>query len=225
MSTVKDTGTEPNQYWLHPLSLADIPVIAGWHQHIDDLSLFDRRMPMPVSADAMEVMWKEIVDAREPKTCNWFVIDDSEDQTVGLSGIQDINYVHGDAVIATMIARSARRKGIAIRASALLLDLAFNQLRLTRVTTFYRADNESSRQLTRECGFKPEGCIRKGWFSGGRHVDVMVIGILAEEWKEHRKKLHRNLGSDTVVTFRGNSSTCWSWPPLETEGAVPAKAN
>lgn len=214
MSEVTDRKAEYKQYWVHPMSLEHIPIITGWHQHIGDLSLFDRRTPMPVSADTMEVMWKESIDAPEPRTSNWFVIDDDENQTVGLGGLQDINYVHGDAVLAIMVARSARRKGIAVRSSALLLDLGFNQLRLTRMTTYYRADNKASQRLTRDCGFQKEGCIRKGWFAEGRHVDVVVIGILAEEWRKHRKVLNDRLETDTIVSFRGNSLKKWSWPAI-----------
>ena len=224
MSSMKDRNGQFKRYWLHPMSLEHIPIIAGWQEHIGDLSLFDRRTPMPVSADTMESMWRKSIDDGEPRTCNWFVIDDEEDRTVGLAGLQDINYVHGDAVLAILIARSERRKGIALRSSALLLDLGFHQLRLSRITTYYRADNEPSRRLTSECGFQKEGCIRKGWFVGGRHMDVIVIGILADEWRMHRKALNVRLDRDIIVSFRGNTLTNWSWPALEETERVGGKS-
>jgi RimJ/RimL family protein N-acetyltransferase len=202
------------QFWLRPLAFEHIPVITRWHERIEDLKLFDRRMPLPVSAAAMEAAWRESILAPEPRTNYWFVIVDGDDAAVGLGGLQDINYVHGDAVLPIFIAESDRRNGLGTRAGALLLDLAFYQLRLTRVSTYVRADNEGSRRLTKGLGFREEGRIRKGWFADGAHVDIVVIGILSDEWLTHRELLQNALSADTCVALGAGSSGRWSWPRI-----------
>lgn len=200
------------KFRLRPLALEHIPEITRWHERIDDLVLFDRRMPLPVSAAAMEVAWRESILASEPRTSYWFVIVDGADTAVGLAGLQDINYVHGDAVLAILIAEPDRRNGLGTRAGALLLDVAFDQLRLTRVSTFVRADNEGSQRLTAGLGFCEEGRIRKGWFADGTHTDILVIGMLCDEWRAHRDTLQSKLGADTWLILGDGHSRRWSWP-------------
>ena len=203
-----------DRYWFRPLALDHIPVIARWHERIDDLKLFDRRMPLPISSAAMEAEWKNSIFATEPRTSHWFVIADGDNVVVGLAGLQEINYIHGDAVMAILVAEPGRRKGIGIRAGALLLDIAFYQLRLTRVSSFVRADNEGSNRMTAHLGFQEEGRIRKGWFTDGIHVDIRVIGLLLDEWETHRKTLQGELSTDTCLTLGDGPTDRWSWPKI-----------
>jgi RimJ/RimL family protein N-acetyltransferase len=135
----------------------------------------------------------------------------------GLAGLQEINYVHGDAVLAILVAESGRRKGIGIRASALLLDMAFYHLRLTRLSSFVRADNEGSNRMTARLGFQEEGRIRKGWFTDGAHVDIRVIGLLQDEWETYRQRLQSELNPDTCLTLGDGPTNRWSWPKIDSE--------
>ena len=206
--------TTRNQFLLRPLALEHIAMITRWYERMDDLILFDRHTPLPISAEAMEATWRESILAPEPRTSHWFAIADSNDELVGLAGLQGINYKNGDAVLAILIAESARRSGIGIRAGALLLDIGFNQLRLTRVSTFVRADNQGSQRMTEGLGFLEEGRVRQGWFANGSHTDILVIGILADEWVKRRETLQVELNTDTRVALGDGSSGLWSWPQL-----------
>ena len=210
MST--ESGTGCLRYFLRPLSLEHIPIIAKWHERIDDLKLFDRRMPLPVGVEATEGEWRTSIDSTEPRTSYWFVKINPDDEVVGVAGLQDINYVHGDSVMAILVAEPGRRKGIGIRCGALLLDVAFHQLRLNRVSSFVRADNEGSNQMTARLGFQEEGRIRKGWYTDGKHVDIRSIGILGDEWDAHSPKLMDELGRDIQMTIGESDSDKWCWP-------------
>lgn len=211
------------QYWLRPLGLDDIPVIAKWLEDVEDLAMFDRRIPVPLDKAAMETEWQNDIVAREPRTSYWFKIDDSCGEAFGMAGLTGISYVHGDALMPIFVAGVARRRGIGLRVRALLLDLAFDQLRLVRITSLHRADNDASRTLNEACGFKKEGCIRKGCFAGGKHIDQMIYGILAEEWYDHRDTLRQRVGSKVVVTLGGRPWGAWSWPRLPESGAAQCK--
>ncbi len=206
--------TTGDQFLLRPLALEHIAMITLWYERMDDLISFDRHTPLPISAAAMEAKWRESILAPEPRTSHWFVIADGDDTLVGLVGLKEINYVHGDAVLAILIAESARRNGIGTRASALLLDVGFHQLRLTRVSTFVRADNQCSQRLTEGLGFQEEGRVRQRWFANGTHTDVLVVGILADEWLKRRETLQGELSADTCVALGDGSSGRWSWPQM-----------
>jgi len=218
MTINKTKQTSDSQFWLRPLSLEHLPAIGKWYEQIEDISLFDRRAPAPVSGAAMEAGWREIISAPEPRTSYWFVMEDDAGDAAGLAGLQEINHVHGDAVIAVFVSRRVRRRGIGIRSCALLLDLAFKQLRLNRVTSYYRADNLASQGLTEACGFSREGCIRQSSFSAGDYIDRYLIGVLAKEWLEHREGLQTRLDPGTVVTLGQERCTNWSWPAIPSQG-------
>lgn len=206
-----------NVFRLRPLALEDVRTAARWHEQVEDLALFDRHIPVPLSADAMEASWREAIVAREPRTNYWFIVGGPGDEPIALVGLQDINHTHGDGVLALFVAEAWRGRGIGIRAIAVILDLAFDQLRLNRVSTCFREDNGASGLLTRRCGFKREGRVRQGWFSGGTHIDIVLVGVLAGEWRAARTKLRRKLDAGTTVMLGSNSDGPWSWPGTEME--------
>ena len=215
---------EPRQYWLRPLGLDDIPVIAKWLENVDDLAMFDRKIPVPLDKAAMEAEWRNDIVECGPRTSYWFKIDNARGEASGMAGVTGINYIHGDALMPIFIAGAVRRQGIGLRVRALLLDLAFDQLRMTRITSLHRADNDASRELNKACGFKKEGCIRNGCYAGGRYIDRMVYGILAEEWRGHRDALRLRIGLEAVVTLGDKPWGPWSWPRLSEDAAARSEA-
>lgn len=213
----KTKSAKRAQFRMRPLRPDDMPVFTSWMEQVEDLAMFDSKMPLPLNPQAVEATWRENLLAREPRTSYWFVIVDEEDRLAGAAGLDEINYVHGNCILPVFIAQEARRQGLALRAMAMLLDLAFDQLRLERVTTYYRADNAASRSLCRNGGFREEGVMRSGCFSGGVFIDIHVVGILAREWGEQRERVNATLENTVVLTLGRHDSGRWSWPRLKTE--------
>ncbi len=210
-------GKECTHYWMRPMGSDDIPTMARWFEHLDDLAVFDRHAPIPPNAEAMLAAWREDLSKQEPRKSYWFTIDDDSGEVVGIAGLQSINYVHGDAVLPVYIAEPQRRRGIGIRACAMLLDLAFDHLRLTRVTSYYRADNEASRRMTEMIGFSEEGRLRQAWYADGQHADIVVIGLLRQEWLAQREELAGGLSTDTAVVLGRTPWGARAWPSIPSE--------
>ena len=143
----------------------------------------------------------------------WFAITSEPTGVAGIVGLERISPVNRDAVIALYVDHAIRRQGVGIRASALILDFAFRQLGLNRVTSYYRNDNASSRDLVSQAGFEVEGTMRQAWFSDGRFHDMIVVGILAKDWKMRRDALAEELGETTVIAFGDGRSVGSKWPP------------
>ena len=200
-------------YRLRPLRMDDIPMVTTWMEDVEDLAMFDRQLVVPLDPASMELEWRDHIVAREPRSNYWFMIQDEDKLGVGLTGLIKISFVHGDALMPIFIAQQARNQGIGVRTRALLLDFAFEQLRLVRITSLHRADNEASQRLNEACGFREEGRIRNGCNAGGRYVDQMIYGILADEWREHRRQLSGRLRRDAVVSLGSREMGQWSWPP------------
>ncbi len=191
---------------------SDFETVAHWFQDLEDLSLFDRTLRMPLNQLQTEEIWSDAVSGFQNCGKCWFVIEDDAGQSVGVSGLEAISSINRDAVIPLFVDKSVRRSGVGIRAGALTLDFAFRQLGLHRITSYYRDDNLSTRDLVNRLGFKVEGTMRQAWFTDGRYHDMVVVGILQQEWMARRADLARDLSPDTCVTFGGAASDKWCWP-------------
>ena len=95
---------------------------------------------------------------------------------------------------------------------ALMLDLAFYQLRLHRITTYVHANNTPSADLVKRLGFTDEGCLREGYFFDGEYGDVNIIGLLSKEWGTSRGPLSDTLDSKVDVAFGRDTGSGWIWP-------------
>ncbi len=199
-------------YCLRPMSMEDVPTIARWFEHLADLCLFDRGCAVPVNEATVSAKWAEILKGPEPAKAHWYALEDESEKVVGIIGLDNINYVHGDATIAIYVSHELRRLGIGSRVMAMVIDLAFDQLRLNRLTSYLREDNVNSQKLTESVGFYQEGRIRQGWFAAGKHFDIVAIGLLSEEWPKHRKALAKKLDNSVEVRLGRAPEIARKWP-------------
>lgn len=204
-------------YSLRPLEKADLVCVARWFQDVGDLAVFDRGARVPYDLPTCERLWNMSGNTDDAGEKCWFAITSEAVEVIGIVGLERISHVNRDAVIALYVDPSNRRTGIGIRASTLMLDFAFRQLGLNRVTSFYRADNTGSRDLTARAGFTIEGTMRKAWFADGIFHDMVVVGILADEWTGIRAVLADDLDSDTVIAFGDTTTSRYTWPPSAPE--------
>jgi RimJ/RimL family protein N-acetyltransferase len=75
-----------------------------------------------------------------------------------------------------------RRKGYATEAVVMLLRFMFAERRYHKCEARILAHNEASLALHRRLGFVEEGRLRDRAYFGGRHHDLVVMGILADEF-------------------------------------------
>ncbi|MGH6873767.1 MAG: GNAT family N-acetyltransferase, partial [Aestuariivirgaceae bacterium] len=98
------------------------------------------------------------------------------------------------------------------RMTCLLLDLAFDRLHLTRVTTYFREDNEISSRMISKAAFREEGRMRKAWLCNGRQLDMIIAGVLREEWVKRREALRGALDSQIILKFGADANERYTWP-------------
>ncbi len=201
------------RYTLRPLEKSDLSHVARWFLDLHDLAAFDRSSRAPRCSEATEKDWAPVFDTAEDQNKHWFAVESETNDVVGMVGMQDVNPVNRDAVVALFVDHSVRRHGVGIRATALLLDLAFHQFGLNRITSYFREDNTRSADLMSRLGVKIEGRMRQAWFAEGQFFDMVVVGLLSDEWEKHREKLMTELQPDPVVSFGGFVANGWTWPP------------
>ena len=90
------------------------------------------------------------------------------------------------AEIGFTMARAFHGKGLACEAAARVLDYAFAELKLHRVTAITDCENEKSAALLERLGMRREGhFIQNIWFKG-RWGSEYLYAILRDEWLKRR---------------------------------------
>lgn len=89
--------------------------------------------------------------------------------------------------------REARGRGVGRAAQVLGLDQAFGVLGLHKVWAEVMADNDAAMKLQTGAGFRREGYLRGHVLKDGEPRDVVMLGILAEEWAILAPAARRNL--------------------------------
>ncbi len=200
---------------MRPIEVSDAETVAEWYQQIEDVSIFDRQNPLPISHADVLAQIKSMVADQEKEKCRWFVAETIGGKAIGMTGLEGISQLHGHAILPLFIETSWRRSGVGIRMACMMIDLAFKQLRLHRVATIYRADNTSSEAVLSRLGFKPEGVSRQAWFSQGKYFDIINVGLLLEEWEQARKVLRTQLSSNVTVELGSRATVAWRWPETQ----------
>ncbi|MBF9068961.1 GNAT family N-acetyltransferase [Streptacidiphilus fuscans] len=103
---------------------------------------------------------------------------------VGVIGVHQADPRAGWFEYGISVAAAHRGKGYAGEAAVLLLRFMFGERRYHRCEARVFAHNEASLALQRRLGFVEEGRMRDRVFQGGRHGDLVVLGLLAHEFAE-----------------------------------------
>lgn len=95
--------------------------------------------------------------------------------------------------------RDARGRGVGRAAQVLGLDQAFGALGLHKVFAEVMADNDAAMKVQTGAGFRREGYLRGHVLKDGAPRDVVMLGILAEEWAVLAPEARRNLTDGGLI--------------------------
>lgn len=115
-------------------------------------------------------------------------------QAIGFMGLHKINWVDRTAETGTIIGeKSLWGQGYGPEAKLLLLSYAFETLGLEKVNSSVIEYNTPSWRCQLKCGYKEEGRLRSQVFRKGRRWDMILLGVLREEWEPIWRK-HQETG-------------------------------
>ncbi len=124
----------------------------------------------------------------------------AEDEPAGFLTLTGIASRHRRAAWGWYIGEAAARgRGAGRAAQALGLDLAFDTLGLEKIAAEVLADNDVALKAQAAAGFRREGYLRAHILKEGRRRDVVLLGILAEEWRARRAALRRSLSTANLI--------------------------
>lgn len=165
---------------LRALVKDDLETLRGFINDPETLRMSNAYRPI---GDLHQESWWRSTSADPNVT--WFAIDDLEREAlVGTCCLVDIDWVSRQAELRIRIGdRDAWGKSLGTDACALLVEFGFRHLNLGRIWLRVFAPNTRALRLYQKLGFVEEGRLRKAWHIGGVTDDVIVMGLLREEWK------------------------------------------
>lgn len=103
-------------------------------------------------------------------------------QFAGGIGFHDWNHDLQIAKIGYWLIPQAQGKGIVTSSAIGLINYLFTSLHLHKIVLEYFPENEKSAKVAVALGFTIEGLIRKTMKHQGAYRDLVVCGLLREEW-------------------------------------------
>lgn len=116
------------------------------------------------------------------------IVDRTKNLAIGTVGLYNIHSIHQNAEFKIRIGDSGYHgKQIGTLATEYMVDYAFRHLRLRRVWLHVFENNERALAMYEKVGFVREGLLRKAAYINGQELNLVVMGILAEEWRAKGK--------------------------------------
>lgn len=142
-------------------------MLGGWH--------------FPYSKGSTQA-WIEAHGARDGADQVFCIVAPGDD-LVGTANLTDIDWKNRTASHGLMLGEARfRGKGYALDASFALMRFAFDELGLHRLDAEILASNVRSQRFFAKCGWTVEGTRRRWYYKDGRRHDMVLVGILREEY-------------------------------------------
>jgi len=107
-----------------------------------------------------------------------------KDDLAGGVRYHEIDWSNRMTELGYWISEGFEGKGLVIKTCRVLIDYAFNELGLNRIVISCSAENQKSRAIPKKLGFKQEGILRQSELLQDRFVDMLIYGLLVQEWQD-----------------------------------------
>jgi len=167
---------------LRAIEPSDIHTLWEWTQDEETMRLRNYPAP-PVSLAEAEREYQESLSEGSSHHLRLAITTDSG-KLIGEIALNHIDQRTGTADFTIAIGDKAYRgQGYGTDATRTLVRYAFEQLNLHRITLYVHAFNGRAVKTYEKCGFKHEGCLRQAQYMDGRYSDVLVMGLLREDFE------------------------------------------
>jgi UDP-4-amino-4,6-dideoxy-N-acetyl-beta-L-altrosamine N-acetyltransferase len=132
--------------------------------------------------------WYYSLKLNKTKRKVWVIFYD--EVPVGVIYLSEIDHKNKVTDWGLYIGETAYR-GLGIGSISLyrLMEYVFDKMNFHKMYTSVLENNPDALNLYKKFGFKEEGRLRKHILRDGKYIDVSLIGILNEEWKDIKNSL------------------------------------
>jgi RimJ/RimL family protein N-acetyltransferase len=164
---------------LEPLDQSHLAGVAAMFDDADVLRY--TRIPDPVPP-GWEREWLEFYEeGRRDRTREAFAVVDGDGSFLGLGLAFDIDREGRQLELGYVVAPDARGRGVATESLRLLTDWAFRELDALRIALWISAENDASKRVAANAGYRYEGTLRSFHFKQGIRDDFEVWSRLPSD--------------------------------------------
>lgn len=173
---------------LRELRIDDAMLMLEWMHDLEIQQMFKKNMLERTLEDAIEFCKNSKIPnvIRHGQSIHFAIVDDKEDEYLGTISLKNIDLENRNAEYAISTRKKIHGKGIAQKATELILEKAFENYKLHRVYLNVMADNYAAIHLYEKCGFKPEGEFREHIKRGDNFLNWKWYGILDDEYSKKK---------------------------------------
>ncbi len=113
-------------------------------------------------------------------------------ELIGLVTLNNIDHVNQRASWGTKLKSDLQGKGIGVETALIIIHYAFHYLNMQKIYADIIEDNISSQKLTDRIGARKEGLLINHLYHNGEFKNLVLVGILKDEfYNKNRKELIR----------------------------------
>ncbi len=128
-----------------------------------------------------ELFIRSIIDKPYTQRDDVFIIW-FKGEFAGLIGFKDTDYLNYRTEIGYWLIERMTGKGIALRATKKMINIAFRNLNMNRIQIRCGIGNTKSSAIPRKLGFTLEGIERDGEKHAHKYIDLEIFSLLRKEW-------------------------------------------
>ncbi len=115
-------------------------------------------------------------------------------ELIGLASLNQIDHFHQRASWGVKLKTGLQSKGIGYEVSLILLHFGFSYLNLNKIHGDRIAENIGSVEMCKKMGVREEGLLINHYFQNGKFRNVVLVGILREEFYKFNNVKLEELG-------------------------------
>lgn len=159
----------------------DISGIRSWVTDIETTRMLGGAYLRPQTWEQSERYLSGLLEG-DAGGVNLVIADKESLRYLGQCSLMMVDNTARHAELAVVLCPNCQNQGIGSEGIRLMLDFAFRQMNLNRVYLKVRADNTRAVRCYEKCGFQREGVLRAHAFADGEYKDLLLMGVLREEF-------------------------------------------
>lgn len=168
--------------YLREYLLSDVEALYRWRT-LDEIVWWTGSYVWPESLEQARAFVEAQVNNLDPANRKFAICRREDDQYLGHIGYEYLDLRRQNTEVGIVIGDAASlSKGLGEEALRLFLKVCFEELNLHRVGLRVIRANKRGYRCYRKCGFREEGAWRDWHYSRGQWHDLILMGILRDEY-------------------------------------------
>lgn len=167
---------------LQQMTSSDLEAFVKIESELKTLLLANDDIPFPNTFEDHSSFFQSISGKKEEFFFGIF--EKSSNELIGSCAVYAINWKNSTCSVGISIGEQWHGKGLGTDAMKTLIHFIFNYISINKIKLQVFSFNKGAIRSYEKCGFTKEGILRNELFRFGQFHDVVLFGLLREEWNQ-----------------------------------------